>query len=128
MINVLYVAAGGAVGSVLRYVFSGGVHAWVSSTYPWGTFAVNLTGSFAAGFLWRLVEEMLLPQHMRPFLFIGLLGGFTTFSSYMLETLSLLRAGQLLPALANLTLHTLCGMIVLCAGFVLAQLVLNLYK
>ncbi len=128
MINVLYVAVGGAIGSVFRYVFSGGVHVWINSTYPWGTFVVNLTGSFLAGFLWRFFEDMLIPQHMRPFIFIGILGGFTTFSSYMLETLNLLRDGELLPALGNFALHNMCGIIVICAGFMLAQLTLNLFK
>ncbi len=128
MINVLYVAVGGAIGSVFRYVLSGGIHVWINSTYPWGTFLVNLTGSFLAGFLWRFFEDMLIPQYMRPFIFIGILGGFTTFSSYMLETLNLLRDGEWLPALGNLALHNICGIIVICAGFMLAQLSLNLYK
>jgi fluoride exporter len=128
MINILYVAVGGALGSVFRYVFSGGVHVWINSTYPWGTFFVNVTGSFLAGFLWRFFEEMLIPPHMRPFLFIGILGGFTTFSSYMLETLNLLRDGELLPAFGNLALHNICGIIVICAGFMLAQLAVHLFK
>ncbi len=128
MINVVYVAAGGAIGSVLRYAVSGGIHAWSGSTYPWGTFAANMTGSFLAGFLWRFFEELLIPQHMRPFLFIGLLGGFTTFSSYMLETLNLLRDGEWLPALGNLALHNICGMLVICAGFMAAQITVNVFK
>ena len=128
MINVVYVAAGGAIGSVLRYAVSGGVHAWTGSTYPWGTFAANMAGSFLAGFLWRFFEELLIPQHMRPFLFIGLLGGFTTFSSYMLETLNLLRDGEWIAALANLALHNICGILIICAGFMLAQLAVNVFK
>lgn len=128
MVRVLYVAFGGAIGTVLRFVLSGGVHVWVSSTYPWGTFVVNLTGTFAAGFLWRFFEQMLIPSSMRPFIFIGILGGFTTFSSYMLETLSLCRDGQYLAACGNMLLHNICGMIVLMAGFMLAQVVLNACK
>ncbi|MBN2107312.1 MAG: fluoride efflux transporter CrcB [Deltaproteobacteria bacterium] len=128
MINVIYVAIGGAIGSVFRYVFSGGVHVWINSTYPWGTFAVNLTGSFIAGFLWRFFEEMLIPAHMRPFIFIGILGGFTTFSSYMLETLNMLRDGEFLAACGNLVLHNLCGIIVISAGFMLAQLLVACFK
>ena len=128
MERVLYVALGGAVGSVMRFALSGGVHAWVSSTYPWGTFAVNLAGSLAAGFLWRFFEEMLIPANLRPLIFIGVLGGFTTFSSYMLETLSLLRDGQVMAAAGNILLHNLCGMAVIVAGFLLAQVLLSAFK
>jgi fluoride exporter len=128
MTRILYVALGGAIGSVLRFVMSGGVHAHVNSTLPWGTFVVNLSGSFLAGFLWRFFEHMLIPSYMRPFIFIGVLGGFTTFSSFMLETLNLCRDGQYLAACGNIVLHNLCGMVVIMAGFMLAQVVLNAFK
>lgn len=128
MMRVFYVALGGAIGSAARFVLSGGVHAWIGSTYPWGTFVVNLAGSFAAGFLWRLFEQLLIAPHLRPFIFIGVLGGFTTFSSYMLETLNLCRDGQYLAACGNMTLHTVCGMVCVMAGWMLAQVVLQALK
>jgi fluoride exporter len=128
MTSLVYIALGGAIGSVLRFVLSGGVHVWTNSTLPWGTFVVNLVGSFLAGFFWRFFEQMLLPAHMRPFIFIGVLGGFTTFSSYMLETLSLCRDGQYLAACGNVLLHNICGMVVVITGFMLAQVVLNAFK
>ena len=128
MTRVVYVALGGAIGSVARFVLSGGVHALVNSALPWGTFVVNIAGSFLAGFLWRFFEQMLIPTPLRPFIFIGILGGFTTFSSYMLETLNLCRDGQYLAACGNIMLHNICGMVFIMAGFMLAQVVLNACK
>jgi fluoride exporter len=100
---VALVAAGGALGSVARY----GVSGWLTrGPFPWGTFVVNLTGTFLLCFLFYLsLSRGYLPPEERTFLFVGAFGGYTTFSTFGLETTEMLRAGQLLPATANIALN-----------------------
>jgi fluoride exporter len=96
----LWVAAGSAIGGVLRYQIGGLISAAWGVRFPWGTFVVNVVGSFAIG----LLAVLLLARHSgawpaREFLIVGLLGGFTTFSSFSLEVLQLLQAGDVARAL-----------------------------
>ena len=93
---VLLVALGGALGSVARWLLTGWVQSLSpTSTFPWGTFAVNAVGSFAIGALVTLaLERALVPPSARLFLVTGVLGGFTTFSAFSYETLQLMRDGQ----------------------------------
>jgi CrcB protein len=98
---VLLFAAGGA-GTLLRYALSGAVQARAGAELPWGTLAVNFAGCFAAGFLATTLEERsVVSAEVRIVILIGLLGGFTTFSSFGLETWRLLETGQTPAALAN---------------------------
>jgi CrcB protein len=94
--SALLVALGGALGSVLRWLVGGWVHgALPSSTFPWGTFTVNVLGSFAIGAILGLsLERALVSPGARLFLVTGVLGGFTTFSAFSYETLQLARDGQ----------------------------------
>ena len=95
MRNVLLVAAGGAIGSVLRWALSGAVQRVTGSAFPWGTFVVNALGSFAIGVLGALaLERALVSPAARLFLIAGCLGGFTTFSAFSWESVALLRDGQ----------------------------------
>ncbi|MFC1591405.1 fluoride efflux transporter CrcB [Thermodesulfobacteriota bacterium] len=128
MIKLLAIALGGAIGALFRYGLSGAVHAFLSGMYPWGTLAVNLIGSFLIGFLWHVSEEVILAPHLKMFVFVGILGGFTTFSTYMLETMHLLRDGETGLALGNLLLSNLLGIMLVFAGFMLSQYVLTLFK
>jgi len=89
--NLLYIVGGGAIGALLRYFISGAVHSFTDSMFPWGTLTVNLIGSFVAGFVWCLSEDIMIAPHIKTFIFIGILGALTTFSTYMLETLNLFR-------------------------------------
>jgi CrcB protein len=115
MAQTLWIALGGAPGSVARYslaLFA----APVSRSLPWGTILVNVTGSFAIAFFATLTMENgrhPLPDTARLFFMVGVCGGFTTFSSFSLQTLDLLRAGALGRALANILLS-----VVLCLGSV----------
>jgi fluoride exporter len=100
---VLLVAAGGAIGSVLRYLVQGYV---TKGDFPWGTFVVNIVGSFLIAllfFYWAQGQDI-SPQ-FRAFLFIGIFGGFTTLSSFSLETVNLVEEGQWLWAIGNITLN-----------------------
>jgi CrcB protein len=102
--TVFWVALGGALGSVARYAFSGVAVRWLGAGFPYGTLFVNVTGSFTIGLLAALVASdgrPLLGADARAFLLVGVLGGFTTFSSFSLETLNLARSGALGPAILN---------------------------
>jgi CrcB protein len=100
---VLLVAAGGAIGSVLRYVVQGYV---TREDFPWGTFAVNFIGSFLIAllfFYWSQGQNV--TPLARAFLFIGLFGGFTTLSSFSLETVNLVQDGQWIWGIGNIMLN-----------------------
>jgi fluoride exporter len=121
MIKLLLVVAGGALGSAGRYALAGFMHRVTSTVFPIGTLLVNLIGSLIIGFLWGLFENSNITPHVRSFLFIGVLGGFTTFSSYSLETLNLLRDGQFKLAILNFLLNNLLGIVLAFAGFALSR-------
>lgn len=106
----LAVAAGGAIGALLRYGVSTGTHALLGRGFPYGTFTVNVLGSLAMGFLYVwLLDRVVSGPVVRAFLLIGLLGGFTTFSSFSIESLNLIEAGQVIKAFANVLLSvTVC--------------------
>jgi len=119
VLNILMVAAGGAVGSVLRYLVSGlAQRASGVDWFPLGTLGVNLLGCLAIGFLGGLVEnrEVFSPT-TRTLLFIGVLGGFTTFSTFGFETFALLRDRQTLYAVVNVTAQVLGGLFAVWLGY-----------
>ncbi len=128
MQKLLYIAAGGACGAVLRYLTAQTVHMFVSNVYPWGTLLVNLIGSFLAGFIWFLTDKIMVAPHVKLLIMVGILGGFTTFSTYMLETLHLLRDGEIQLAVGNLLLNNVLGLVLVFSGFIAAHYCLNLLK
>jgi len=121
---ILLVGAGGFLGSILRYVLSGWVHRILDNPwFPYGTLAVNVTGSLVIGFLAGLADSRsFFSSEARLFVFIGLLGGFTTFSSLTIETFSLARSAQLLAAAMNVTLQIFLGLVAVWLGNLLARL------
>ncbi len=103
---------GGGVGAVARYWLQGLVHSKINSVFPFGTFAVNVLGCLVIGSLMSALEDrFLVHPSLRVFLTIGILGGFTTFSSFSFETIQLFRDGELLYALANVL-----ASLILCLG------------
>jgi CrcB protein len=128
MVKFLLVLAGGAAGSLARYVLSGFVQTRTAQLFPWGTLTVNLAGCFLAGLLWGLFEEGTLAPQWRIFVFIGILGGFTTFSTYALETINLLRDGEWKTALISLFLNNAGGILLVYAGMLLARYVVSLIR
>jgi CrcB protein len=116
---MLLVALGGAIGSVARFKMSG----WVLQQtpnwrFPAGTFAVNLIGCLIAGLLAGLaVKQNVFTPEARVFLFTGLLGGFTTFSAFGLETLLLLKRGETGVAVANVVVSVVVGLLVAWLGY-----------
>lgn len=98
------IALGGALGSVARFLLSGVAALQFGAAFPWGTLLVNVTGSFIIGFVATLTGpagRVLASDNTRYFLMAGVLGGFTTFSSFSLQTLTLARDGEWLHAGAN---------------------------
>ena len=128
MIKYILLATGGAIGTVLRYSMSGLTYRIVDGVFPWGTIFVNLTGSFAIGLLWGFFEIQNISSNMRNFIFIGILGGFTTFSTYALESLNLFRDGEIKLAFTNLLISNICGLLLVFAGFMLSRFIINLIK
>jgi CrcB protein len=103
MNQLLAIAAGGALGAVFRYSMSNGVYQWLGRDFPWGTLAVNMLGSLLMGGLYvLLVERLASSAELRAFLLIGVLGAFTTFSTFSIESLLLIENGQLIRAVMNM--------------------------
>ena len=104
------IAAGGALGALLRFWMSNGIYSLLGRNFPYGTLAVNVLGSLLMGFLYvMLVDKLALGPQWRAALLIGLLGAFTTFSTFSMETLNLVEAGEVFKALLNVLLSvSLC--------------------
>ncbi len=92
--TILWVAIGGAIGSALRYLTSLAALRLLGAGFPWGTAIVNVAGSFAMGLLAVLLLEKAGDARLSPFLMTGILGGFTTFSAFSLDTVRLVESGQ----------------------------------
>ncbi|GMR08185.1 MAG: fluoride efflux transporter CrcB [Gammaproteobacteria bacterium] len=100
--QLLAIAAGGAIGALLRYFASTGVYTLLGRDFPYGTLVVNVVGSLLMGFLYViLLERVSGDVAWRAFLLIGLLGSFTTFSTFSMETIELMENGELNMALVN---------------------------
>jgi CrcB protein len=123
-VRLLSIGFAGFVGTLLRYWLSGVVARRYGETFPFGTLIVNLIGCFVIGFLFYLLyERALAGPTSRTTVFIGLLGGFTTFSSYGLQTFTLLRDGELFLALMNVAVSNLVGLALVWLGYSLARVV-----
>ena len=121
LVNILWLAAGGILGVSARYALSTLVSHRTGSGFPWGTLTVNLVGMFLAGIVAALAERWQISPELRLFVFVGLLGGFTTFSAFGLETLALLRNGQYLYACINLAASTIIGLGLVVVGYLLGR-------
>jgi CrcB protein len=120
----LLIFAGGGLGAVLRYWAQGLVYNRMGSAFPYGTVLVNIVGCFVIGLLMVSMEERFLATPaLRLFLTVGILGGFTTFSSFSFETMALFRDGESALALANVGLSVLVCLCATWTGMKLGRLV-----
>lgn len=122
----LYIAAGGAVGAVARYGLGGWVHERAGFAFPWGTLVVNVVGSLLIGFALQYLEASRLAPEVRALIAVGVLGAFTTFSTFSYETVSLLEAGAWGRAAAYAFGSVLLGVLAVYAGISLAGQLLHL--
>ncbi|MBP7510777.1 MAG: fluoride efflux transporter CrcB [Bacteroidia bacterium] len=118
MIQVLWIALGGAIGAVLRYLMATGINAWIPVNFPIGTLLVNSLGCLIIGIVYSLLSTTPTYQTtLKPFLVIGILGGFTTFSSYAIETFQLAQTQQIMKALLYIALSNFIGLASAWLGF-----------
>jgi CrcB protein len=115
--KLLWIGAAGALGTLARYGLAGIVQRHAGGSFPFGTAAVNIAGCLLAGFLWALAENRLnLGGEIRACVFIGFMGAFTTFSTFILETTELLRSGEYLYAAGNIVFQNAAGVFAFILG------------
>jgi fluoride exporter len=124
MLTYMWVAIGGALGTTARYWLSTVVARAFGETFPWGTLIINVTGSLVIGFFAALTGpdgRVFASSTVRQFVMIGICGGYTTFSSFSLQTLNLMNGGEWFRAGANIVLSVLLCLIAVWGGVVLAN-------
>jgi len=127
--NYLILATGGAIGTLLRFALvNTSIEYFRQPIFPWGTLMVNLLGSLVIGLLAGLNDSDLMNPGMRTFLFIGLLGGFTTFSSFSLETFQLIRHSQVMYAIAYILSSTLLGLVLAALGYFMSKWTISFFS
>jgi CrcB protein len=117
------IAAGGALGALLRFGSSTAMHRWLGQGFPYGTLFVNVTGSFLMGFLYMLLtSRMEVAVPWRAFFLVGLLGAFTTFSTFSMDTLQLLEKGMWLKAVLNVLSNVIVCLAAAWAGVLIGRI------
>jgi len=122
-VGLFAVFLGGGAGSLSRYLLSGMINQVSHVLLPVGTFFVNIFGCFLIGFLFTMLEELVVPSEVRLLLITGFLGGFTTFSSFGLETVNLLKGNETFFGLLNILLSIVIGLLFVILGMALSSLV-----
>jgi CrcB protein len=122
--RLLLIGLAGLLGTLARYALSGFIARRFGETFPTGTLVVNIVGCFLAGFLFYLMQERFLVNDIvRTAILIGFLGGFTTFSSFGLQTFTLLRDGEMGLATMNVLVSNVAGLLTVWAGYSLARFI-----
>src|SRR5690606_22122943 len=118
--NIFLVGAGGFIGSVLRYLI-GGYFQGFAKSFPLGTLVVNVMGCFVIGLLAQIGESRnMFSNEVRVFIFVGILGGFTTFSSFGNETINLMRGNQIINMFFNIGANVILGLLAVWLGRIVA--------
>ena len=119
------VAAGGAAGAVARYLVMSSIGHWVGHGFPWGTLAVNVIGSFVLGALIEVMALVWSPtEAMRAFLVVGVLGAFTTFSTFSMDVVYLFERGQLISAALYVGVSVFVSILMLWSGMAVFRQIL----
>jgi CrcB protein len=122
MYKILLIGFAGLVGTLARYWLSGWGDQWWGGTFPFGTFIVNAVGCLLMGFLFHVTQEKyLVDPVVRAVVLVGFLGGFTTFSSFAIQSFNLLRDGELFLAGANILLSNVVGLFLVWVGYSISR-------
>ncbi len=125
MIKIILILTGGAVGSLLRYLVSESMAKISDGGFPYGTLIVNLTGCLIIGILWGIFSQDGLTTNLKAFLFIGLLGGFTTFSTFALESFQLFDNGQVKAGILYILISNIIGISLTIGGYYLSRILIK---
>lgn len=128
MLRLLFIGLGGAIGTMCRYLVSSIDARWSNGIFPLSTLLINVAGSLVIGLLWGFFERSVISPHVRMFIFVGILGGFTTFSTFSLETFHLIRDGEIKVALMNVAMTNIVGIALVFVGFWLSRYVMAAIK
>jgi CrcB protein len=122
VLQILAIAGGGALGALARFWVSTGIYGLLGKSFPWGTLAVNVLGSLVMGLLFVLfIERLAAAPEWRAAVLVGFLGAFTTFSTFSMETLTLMESGYMLKALLNVLVSVVVCTLACWIGVILGR-------
>jgi CrcB protein len=128
MLNYLSIAIGGCLGAVSRYSLSRFIYNTMGTTFPWGTFTVNIIGCFFIGFFYDFFEKILVSYYARNFISVGFIGAFTTFSTFSMESVALFASGEYKEGCINIVLSNVCGITFVILGMLASRVLLRIVK
>jgi len=123
MQQIIYIAIGGSVGAVSRYLVSKGINILAVGIFPYGTLAVNIAGAFLIGFLFSFFNDIVIPVHYKSMITVGFLGAFTTFSTYSLESVNLFMSGEYKIAALNILLNNFFSLAAVMGGILIFRMI-----
>jgi fluoride exporter len=121
MSKIFFIFTGGGIGTLCRYILSLTADKLFKADFPWGTMVVNMIGSFLVGFFWGIMQTKAINSNEKAFLFIGFLGGFTTFSAFMLENMTLIQNKTGIYAFANILACNILGILLIFLGYYISH-------
>ena len=128
MQQILLIAVGGSLGAIARYSLSTYVMGALNDVFPWGTLVVNLSGSFLIGMFVELFDQAIVPTNLRSLVTIGFIGAYTTFSTYSLETVNLLREGEVKIATLNILASNIFSIVLVVLGIYFSRVFVKFFS